>query len=779
MFDFLNSIKYTATNAVGSIANYFGIGSSTPAAPVSTPYTPPVNSSPYIPGVTAPKPTTTTPQTVLPNMSTNQGPAQGQPDGSVTYNTPQGATNVPFSKPVNSSPYIPGVTASAPTAPRPATVPAIGANSSSDWFTASGIPLISKNGAPIRGEAGVQGVSSVSLGAGGSSVGGGTPGANGASGIGTSMIGASPLSLLGVPGVDPDSPEAKALKNYRYNPKTGQLEEVPATGATIPSDPLREQLMRSYPQAQPTTNQVSTSFPGQAGFGMTNGGIPTPSLRYAPISAPSIPNVIDANTLHSNIESSSANMGSSAAKNGSDLHEITQNVSDSASTIKQNILAKEGNPTDMVKDDPAQRHTLDTLAKTDPNAAFNLKTMMDTFRTQNGMPQLESGIADLNATYAATAIAMRKSMEDIKSDSNLPQALRDRRVKQVQELYQPLLDDMEGKLKEGNARLAALNTSLNQQIGIAEFTQTEADKQRDSNLSILKMIVDNGGTLSPEDKAAWAAKLGLSAGALDSLVANPNLHYETSNGITRVFDQQGRQIRSYGTSTSSAAGGATFMSDLGNEFEAAVLKLGSVNAANNARAHFSALMAAGDEKGAQNYIDSIAAAGLTGQQKTAFSSMGVARTGAESAINKLNTLSGTGFYKNAIETLKPYAELNKDQNYTAFKALVESSQAAYRNALFGASLTGNELTSANQFLVDFSTDNINTIQTKLEGMVSTTNMYRKSMLSDNQGNLGGTPAAAPAGDQSLSTLLEGLPDANKSSSGSGGFFSSILSSLGF
>ena len=121
---------------------------------------------------------------------------------------------------------------------------------------------------------------------------------------------------------------------------------------------------------------------------------------------------------------------------------------------------------------------------------------------------------------------------------------------------------------------------------------------------------------------------------------------------------------------------------------------------------------------------------LTGKQKNDYTLFSMVGTEVNRATLELNRLQSKNFgvYKTLLESAKPYANVSRDQNWVKITASIERAQAQYRNAIFGATLTGYEREAANSFLIDFKTDDLATMQTKLQGIQNFVIDYQSALL---------------------------------------------------
>jgi len=172
-----------------------------------------------------------------------------------------------------------------------------------------------------------------------------------------------------------------------------------------------------------------------------------------------------------------------------------------------------------------------------------------------------------------------------------------------------------------------------------------------------------------------------------------------------------------------------------DQFEAVVINLGSVSSQNQARKYFQGLIDTGNTKQMDTYLNRLALEGLSGKSLTDYNSMGTVFSGAQGALQEIDTFAATnpGVYTTAFESAKPFANASRNQDWVSFTAQVQAAQAGYRNALFGAALTPGESALANQFLVDFSRDDIATVKTKLTSMRKLSDEVQSRLLGEQRG----------------------------------------------
>lgn len=464
--------------------------------------------------------------TVNPNISTVAGPALAQGNQFI-YNSPNGAVSVPQSN-VNafSTPYIPNVTATPPT-PRPASVSAQSlvtpqaSQYNLDWFTPTGIPLMSKGGTPIRGELGAQGLSSVNLGASNSSpiIGGnrGTQGLNGnvdpRFSIGAGPLGQYQASATGLQDQE-NQPKKSALAGFAYNPQTGQLYD---------------------PKAQIPAPVVTPLSKSQAAMAT----LPTVA-NEAPMQIPSVPSTFDASSAQDYNKRISDFMQSPAANNINDLQTVLDNTNRYLQRYQQEQQRKNPIPENVIVETPQQSDFLSQLEQSQPDYAQQMRSFMDQWKVSNGVPQWESQRLETLNNLTALNKALKDAMTDIKNDPNLPKALATRRIEAVKEQYAGTIDTLEGTLKQINAQLDTFNSALDKEIGIQNTAFNARLSQRKTDLDMLQTFIDAGVEFSPEEATAWGKKLGVSAGSIMSLqrkTAGKDVALIEDRGITTAVDK--------------------------------------------------------------------------------------------------------------------------------------------------------------------------------------------------------------------------------------------------
>ena len=96
--------------------------------------------------------------------------------------------------------------------------------------------------------------------------------------------------------------------------------------------------------------------------------------------------------------------------------------------------------------------------------------------------------------------------------------------------------------------------------------------------------------------------------------------------------------------------------------------------------------------------------------------------------------------------------------WQTFVASVQATINQYRNEIFGASLTGNELKAANISLPDWNKDAAGTIFTKLNSMYSYADTFRNSALGEASGGMMGDrpTSVTPFGGNTTTSATDAL-----------------------
>lgn len=117
-----------------------------------------------------------------------------------------------------------------------------------------------------------------------------------------------------------------------------------------------------------------------------------------------------------------------------------------------------------------------------------------------------------------------------------------------------------------------------------------------------------------------------------------------------------------------------------------------------------------DENKINKELDSYAYKVLKWDQKKDFDNKAKMASWFDQILKDTSKIVNTNLYRNTLESLKQLAANPKAPEYVKLFSKIEQLQAQYRNALFGATLTGNELKSAEKFTItnrDTAADIIN------------------------------------------------------------------------
>lgn len=171
-----------------------------------------------------------------------------------------------------------------------------------------------------------------------------------------------------------------------------------------------------------------------------------------------------------------------------------------------------------------------------------------------------------------------------------------------------------------------------------------------------------------------------------------------------------------------------------------------------------AQLKAQDPKKAEQWLYGKVASYLPATAKNDFRVMGSVVDGADSLIADLEEYARTnpGVYKAAYNSAAPYLTASRDQKYVELMQRLTATGNEYRNAIFGASLTGNEQ-SEGQKVVFSNNDDLPTIITKLKGLKVLGNDIRQRIILDNAGMVGTSLQESGPG-----TINAAVEDANLS-----------------
>lgn len=153
--------------------------------------------------------------------------------------------------------------------------------------------------------------------------------------------------------------------------------------------------------------------------------------------------------------------------------------------------------------------------------------------------------------------------------------------------------------------------------------------------------------------------------------------------------------------------------------------------------HLHALVNSGKQAEAESFINTMGLQYMVGaaarKDFTSFGTMAVQAAKSQETLSHMQ-LTNFGPYKTLLESKKPYALVENDQPWIKVTQQINQAQTEYKRALFGTSLTESEKESGRQNFVDFKTDSLATIETKLAGMREFAATYRDQTLKDATGN---------------------------------------------
>ena len=771
MFDFLSNIASKAKSAIGSV--------------FQQPLTPSPSSMEFRVGqgldpvqtkvaqsVVTNKPLAQ--QTMAPNMSTNLGPAAGSiGSNSISYNTPRGAATIsPSSLSGNSTPYYPANPGMLPpslsvkpyvapvtrqaTTPTSAPYAAPGGGGGGSWA-----PYISGGNMMVDPRTGRQTAlpqaQSGLSGSGGQAFNNALSGMSGDSGVGGGRfsVGGSPLGTynsLTTPDMASEEEKKKGvLSGYKYNPVTGQIEPVSPTGAPVNSG---APVVPPAPPATPPTGGMAPTTPTQ-----TIGERFVGKSIEKPLSAPTLPATLDSSELEKYITGAQAYANAPGSKSNDDLAAIQGNLKHILDIGVENIMKSKGLTPDknVVEDSPELQ---DFMSQLEGNDRFNYQNFADSFRTQNGM----SDWLKLKESGKAAIQVMTKEYNDIissiKSNPDLPKGLKQRRMEAFKEHFDSVVGSAKEDIASATNAIEDINNSLNSQLGIVTAQRSEDDRKRQANLDVFKTLIDSGADFSNADKASWAKRLGLSVGALDNLARKAKGDnvgmFQDSNGQQVFYDKTTlKEVSRLGTAKSTTGTGSTSGLDVNDPISQQFMMIApkTPGAYAIALSQFNALN--GNPMAQQKWIENEAKKGMPTGQQSQFVGASKLVNDTQRAMSAVDTYTGSsGVYKSLKNKAAPFATLEQDQAYNTLKQQIQGFQAQKINELYGAALTGAELSRANDFFVDFSTDSISTIKTKMTSMNQLASADKNFYLQTAMGNLdaGTTPSAVTPQSSSVDDM---------------------------
>lgn len=424
----------------------------------------------------------------------------------------------------------------------------------------------------------------------------------------------------------------------------------------------------------------------------------------------------------------------------------------------QNLRALQPTPPEPVIETPEETELYNNL---EPNVAFSVRQTMDDFRRKMGMPALESKKADLNRQMTAVNQAYQAVIDQIKDNPNLPKGLAARRLtEQFEDQKFALntilseLDIIQDQIDSGNEQLENYRADMGLQLQYDKQATDAQDKQYERMMDKFGLMVESRaiGGMDETEMRQWAAVTGISLGAIRKLRdnaldseserevsferdANDNLlmvTYDKKNPLDKTVERIGSVKSPKGGTGMGGAGGFSDLDLLANT----VLGTGSVAKQERDFATYEQLKAQ-NPKRAEEWLYGKVANGLNATQKNDFRVFGSVVDGADSALAKIQQFANAnpGVYAALYNKAAPYLTASRDQNYVKLMQQVTSIGNEYRNAIFGASLTGNEQTEGLKVVIG-NNDDLPTIITKLQGLSEYSQTIRQRIILDAAGQIG-------------------------------------------
>lgn len=198
-------------------------------------------------------------------------------------------------------------------------------------------------------------------------------------------------------------------------------------------------------------------------------------------------------------------------------------------------------------------------------------------------------------------------------------------------------------------------------------------------------------------------------------------------------------------------------SDLDKLFGRVIGNAGSVKNIGIQQKNFDAAVARGDTKEQENIINALAIKGLSAGQQSIFSGMRdiTEMRGKLQPLEDSFRKTNPGLYTSMLQSNAKFVNASKDPAWLNFVARAQNIVAGYRNSIYGASLTNNELKSANISLPDFSNDTFSNIITKLDILDEFAQVRRNSMIQDSAGKFTDNPLGFSSDDTEYANLIMG------------------------
>jgi hypothetical protein len=382
---------------------------------------------------------------------------------------------------------------------------------------------------------------------------------------------------------------------------------------------------------------------------------------------------------------------------------------------------------------------------------------------RNAAPQLNRLSAQINAK-AATLQALQGNFAEARSYIN--QAVQDATAdtKFKYDMMKATYDMNEDSFN----RIDSVYKTAYQgamQVAQMQYEQEVADKRTIGEL-ILQYNADGAGIMMTDSLEEAYAKAGI-----------------TNTQVRRLTEAQIANTWS-NAMTSSARGGVGASAPAATPETAPMTELLNLVLSGKPQyeqqrvvARYNEYVANGNLDAAQQLVNDLAVDGMTAEQKNRFTGFGIINSVFQNVKSIENQFAQTnpGVYRTLLEQAKPWAQMSTDPRWQQYVSQVQGAVNAYRNEIFGASLTGNELKAANISLPDWNRDNYQTIMSKLNAMGQYAGTVRESVLRDTTGQY----TSSALGQVTPQSVVEttSVYDSATGQQSEGGWFSRFLSWL--
>lgn len=182
-------------------------------------------------------------------------------------------------------------------------------------------------------------------------------------------------------------------------------------------------------------------------------------------------------------------------------------------------------------------------------------------------------------------------------------------------------------------------------------------------------------------------------------------------------------------------GGAVGSSEMESMFRI-VNQSGAVATQEKNWEYFNYLQNTGQTEALENFVNALAMRAMPVAQRNDFAQWGavVRMRGELSSLEDEFKKSNPNMYTTMMQNTLPFAAASKDPDWLNFVSRAQAIISQYRNNLYGASLTDNELKQANISLPNWGKDTFNDVIMKLDSLDSYARQTRNSLLMDSAGN---------------------------------------------